>query len=555
MSLMDVQIKPGLGSIQRAAEALRVQSEKQTMAEREQLAHGNLRFFLTDAVHTLNVEGEGALTGDEKYETYPNVWYGDRPDYRKDLKVLLDVWEKEQFVLYPKSRQMMMSWTMVACWLWQAMTKPDEMVFFQSDIEDKAGFKIKNQSLLSRAEEIYNRLPYNFGIKITTSKKPPVMTFSNGSVIQGIPQTSTAPRYASTTGVFGDEVAFQPFAHEAFTSVRPTLGTRGRYSGVSTVNGHDSFFYVKCHDLDRHPVPKEHSVDLQKTDKYPLLRGLDIWKNTNGFVVCQFHHTADPKKRSEEWIDNSKIGLDALAWAQEVNIDWDVYLGAAFFPGFKEERHIAKKHMEPLSGIPILRGWDFGFKFPAVVFCQIFEGTLLILDEFHEPDIETDEFAKKVIGFSYEKFPNCQFRDACDANGTKHDRRITDVETLEDYGLSPTYEWVSDDKWAWSQLKKYFAVDYGTRPGLLVNPNCHYVIEGLKGQMKYPNYKVGTRVKDDPVERHPYIDIFDALKYVAMNFGGDLVNTEVGVPKSGFDKPGWGKAKPITSAPRDYMSM
>ncbi len=545
---------PSIEDMVGLAESFKEDKIRKDLAEREALAKESLFFFMTDACWTLYIDKDVDIDDElGRWERYPNVYYADRPDYWEHMHIILDVWLKEQYVMYPKSRQMLMSWTMVIAYLWQALTGRDEIIFFQSDKEDKAGFAIPNQSLLARAEAVYKRLPYNFGVGIVKkSLKPPMIAFNNGSVIFAINQKSRDPQSYSTSGILADEVAHQPYAGEAFGTAQPTLGKRGRYTGLSSVNGHDPFFYTKCHDLDRLPIPKQMSTDLQVAGKYPHHEGIMIWENTNGFVVCQYHEDADPNKRSDEWKEQKRKGIDPLQAAQEYDIDWDVYRGQSFFQAFKEEQHILRKDIGPIEGLPILRSWDFGYQFPALTFSQLYNGSLIILREFHEPDMETHEFIQKGVGVSYAEFDGFEFRDCCDANGTQRTKEQTDVEIMQMYHLNPTFVWVRNDSYAWAQLKKYLLAFMGARPGFMVNPSCKIVCEGLRGEMRYPMYKEGTRPSDDPVEKHPYIDIFDTIKYTALNFGGGIIDPGLGSPHG--EGKGWGQVVP-TEAPRGYMSM
>jgi len=61
------------------------------------------------------------------------------------------------------------------------------------------------------------------------------------SEIRGIPEGGDVIRMQTASGIFADEVAFQPEARNAFTAAKPTLSSKGRYTGVSTAEDNTWF--------------------------------------------------------------------------------------------------------------------------------------------------------------------------------------------------------------------------------------------------------------------------------------------------------------------------
>lgn len=247
-----------------------------------------------------------------------------------------------------------------------------------------------------------------------------------------------------------------------------------------------------------------------------LPKGLKVWENKkNGFTIVMLHYSADPEK-GEDWVNSIKQNMASDQWDQEFEIDWDVYTGKAFFPSFKTIDHV--KNLVPVKERTILRGWDFGYHYPAVVFCQKDDqDRLLIVDEYHEPDVELDIFAQNLIQYSTAKYPGFVFKDYCDPAGKQVSDKgpLTSIEILYKYGITPDYRRVPED-YGWGIIRQQLLIRKDGYPGLFVDPKCQYIIKGFEGEMHYPNYRDGQRIKEAPVEKHPVIDHFDSLKYLGV---------------------------------------
>ena len=100
--------------------------------------------------------------------------------------------------------------------------------------------------------------------------------------------------------------------------------------------------------------------------------GLRIWQNDkNGFTVCRLHFTADPRKRSPEWIAASKRGMSPAQWEQEFNISYNAHQGERAFPEIISRRFdIVSREGPYLDGqfpltLPMWGGFDYGAKNPS----------------------------------------------------------------------------------------------------------------------------------------------------------------------------------------------
>lgn len=196
-------------------------------------------------------------------KAFGNVSEPGRPDYKAYLAELIKTIHRENRLLIPKSRQMLVTWTVIAYFVWESIAKAMSYTFFQARKEGDAGWgsegkdalhggfeQLPGLSHLARAKTIFENMPDNFGLKISCPKKPPKMIFSNGSTLHAVSQDSDAFRQYTATGIFADEAAFQENAKRAFTAALPLLDKGSKYVAVSSVNGKDDFFYPKVHDLE-----------------------------------------------------------------------------------------------------------------------------------------------------------------------------------------------------------------------------------------------------------------------------------------------------------------
>lgn len=162
--------------------------------------------------------------------------------YKPYLHYIVKIWEREPLIVIPKSRQMMLTWIMVALHYWLAAFHVGKTVFIQSKKEDDA------DTLLERGAFIHEQLP-------AWLKPQGVKTYcyfefeALHSVIQAVSQSSNALRQHTATAILSDEVAFQPYASESFASAKPTVINGGKWTGLSTANGRE-FFYRLVDDIE-----------------------------------------------------------------------------------------------------------------------------------------------------------------------------------------------------------------------------------------------------------------------------------------------------------------
>lgn len=189
---------------------------------------------------------------------------------------------------------------------------------------------------------------------------------------------------------------------------------------------------------------------------------------------------------------------------------------------YRPEVHDATIEEDPR--LPILRGWDFGYRSPALLWCQwTRDGRLLVLREFCPKKIQRDQFLDEALAIQTAEFPGrhpSQYRDFGDISGEQVDwaSDLTNIQYVEKK-LNTTFEGLKKDSVEWGiecvrQLMRRPAMyDQKRLSCFLVDERCETLREALRGMYAYP--EKGTH--KGPEKGNGYDDVCDALRYVAQS--------------------------------------
>lgn len=133
--------------------------------------------------------------------------------------------------------------------------------------------------------------------------------------------------------------------------------------------------------------------------------GLTIKKNDhNGFCVITLFYTADPAKRSEEWLREARSGLSDAKFRKEYLIDYTAMFGEKAFPEITSNTNIIVRppHPEFPPDLPVWGGFDFGIRNPSSFHVYtIYDGVTYAIWELFEPCKNIKEFAQKLKDCPY----------------------------------------------------------------------------------------------------------------------------------------------------------
>lgn len=276
----------------------------------------------------------------------------------------------------------------------------------------------------------------------------------------------------------------------------------------------------------------------------PIMKGMRGWRTAEGYLVLRTHYSCDPDRADDEWVEETSQGypggVDGSAWQREMEIDFGSYAGLPVYPQFDKTNSVKVVKYNP--SLPLWRGWDFGYRNPAVVFLQLWpDDTLVLLHELFPtldkesmPGISTSDLAKLVLEITARYFPqslsvddSSGVFDFCDPAGlqTKETSDYSSVEILQQNGIWPEHN-VVGRKSRVEFARRYVegrhidssGIDSG--PKFLISPHCTLAIEAFSAAYRYPEDDKGKADREMPdstskrVQNEPYIHIMDAFEYV-----------------------------------------
>ncbi len=368
-----------------------------------------------------------------------------------------------QLLAVEKSRQMLLTWAAVVFAVWHCLFFEHRHWIIQSEKEDKAKALIH-----PRADIILQNIPPVIP-GVTWTLKTDRVQFSNGSLLQAVPQGPQQVASYNPSGIVLDEMGLQEYAKQTYQTLLPSLRTGGQVIGISTPRG-ENFFYTFTHDI-------------------------------KAVKVLRIHYTQHPEYAVQaekmggwaKWVARMKAkwGFDDDMWEREMEINYGIEPGRPVFrPPFRMDWHVATKTILADPLMPIQRGWDFGFRRPACVWTQkARNGQWLILRELLAKDMQLAAFVREVVRVSREVAPGMpqrSFEDYCDPSGlNKRDAGPASVEVLYENGIYPRNTSskvpLKESIEIIQRNLNLVRLNGVLRPGTLIDPSCALIIKAFAG--------------------------------------------------------------------------
>jgi len=209
--------------------------------------------------------------------------------------------------------------------------------------------------------------------------------------------------------------------------------------------------------------------------------------------------------------------------------------GKPIYPEYNDGFHCAD--VEPVPGVVIQRGWDFGLT-PACIFTQIHpDGRWLIFDELVADDLGIDTFADAVNLHCAQKYSQFKFEDYGDPAGSqrsamsadKDEKTCFDILRGKGIAIQPSEQNLTIRI---ESVKKPLNTLHRGKPQLQLHSRCKTLRKGFQGRYQYKRLKIaGTeeRFQDTP-DKNAYSHPHDALQYVAVKVFGGSVRSRVQKP-------------------------
>lgn len=455
------------------------------------------------------------------------------------LRLYARIWEKERFMLIPKSRRMKMSWINIGLYLWDTMFHIGRHNAFVSKKEEDADDLVKRAKILLENYDDSWFPRSEFPKFVYTYNKLDFPELS--SKIEGFPHGADQLRSYTLSGILADEMAFWDKAEDMYSASMPTLEGGGRFSGISSP-GPGFFKRLVFDQLEQDAGTEVTDAEIARAERHYPVEGVEVWRNPkNKFVVVQIHYTADPAKRSEDFKNEIKSRTSKKKYMQEYELAWESYAGIGVYAQLWDPfEHPTNERIEAEMGLPLLRGWDFGLT-PACVVAQLQGDKLVILHEFTEVNMGIDRFTDKVLPMCQLLFPEWRnendWIDFIDPAGFK--RAETDETSCQQIMAGKGIRHIIPGPVKWDERKG--AVDEWlekwtkTGPAFRINKStCPVLVRGFNGGYRYPDKVAEVEPKDlrpiKDVHSHPH----DALQYICSKVSIIMQIYDVEVPEMGY---------------------
>ena len=194
-------------------------------------------------------------------------------------------------------------------------------------------------------------------------------------------------------------------------------------------------------------------------------------------------------------------------------------LGTPVFPEFDRDIHVAE--ITPDYSLPILRGIDFGYRHPAVIWAQYTrDGRFVVLHELTPNKCPRHELVERVKAEQAYKFADWQggmFRDFGDIAGEQENSSgVDDVEFWENAfgsGVESRKARIREGLDIMRRLMDSHPFRNGKRaPRFLVDASCDRLISALSGGYCYDSNKN----VEEPIKDNGYDDVVDAVRYTVQ---------------------------------------
>lgn len=210
--------------------------------------------------------------------------------------------------------------------------------------------------------------------------------------------------------------------------------------------------------------------------------------------------------------------------------------GKPVFPEYNDLIHSVDV-LQPISGLRIVRGWDWGLTPACVLFQLDARGRMLVLDEIVASDMGVERFSDVVLKYCAQNYNKFRFWDIGDPAGAA--RSQTDEKSCFQIVNAMLYKYYGDNAenitpgrseipLRLESIKQHLnrMVDGG--PGFLLARKCEMLRKGFLGGYHYRKIRAGSvdKFMDRP-EKNRFSHPMDALMHAASVASGiSLLDTK-----------------------------
>lgn len=200
--------------------------------------------------------------------------------------------------------------------------------------------------------------------------------------------------------------------------------------------------------------------------------------------------------------------------------------GKPVYPEWKDKVHVSPTPLEPIRGLPIILGWDFGLTPACVILQMTSRGQMVILRELVSEDMGIRQFAneivKPVLMNEFAGFSRFSVGDPAGNIRAQTDERTCLQELLEN-GI-PTEPAPTNDFIPRRESVAFFLTRMADgQAGFILDPRCKQLRRGFNGRYRYERLRTSgsARYRDRPV-KDEHSHIHDALQYACLRVRSGL---------------------------------
>ncbi|MBU1637303.1 terminase family protein, partial [bacterium] len=370
------------------------------------------------------------------------------PEYSY-VRELVSATHRNRFLLVPKSRQMFVTWTMLAFFLWRALFRGPGLYLFLSRNERCA------EELVGRVRFMIDNLPDFLKPKLTANSKQEIALGTLGSRICSLPATPDGPRMYSPSGVFWDEMAFTPYDRQIWSALQPALMSGGRFVGVSSSGGARNYFAeiaqatppnppVNGGEYESPPVYGGTKGGSESCGEEPESPSASSGGTEGGslFHIHRVHYSMHPERSGDSYKETAGKGLSDAQWKREQEISFESQ-DDLVYSEFDPVLHILSEHWRANPEWEIYRSIDFGYRSPFVLWLQRTPADeFIVFDEWAGHDSTTSEMLEVIrrIDASHGINEGDTMWTSCDpAGAAMQDSGLSPVDLLRRHSLKLCY--------------------------------------------------------------------------------------------------------------------
>lgn len=188
--------------------------------------------------------------------------------------------------------------------------------------------------------------------------------------------------------------------------------------------------------------------------------------------------------------------------------------GKPVYGTYSSHKHLAKEILQPMRGLPVIIGFDFGLQ-PAAIFMQLSYKGLRVLDECPASDESLEDFiteyVKPIVMRRYPGYPLIGVGDPAGRGRSSLDKR-TPFDVLMSAGLK-AFPALTNNPITRKETVEWFM---RRDEGFIISAHCTFTAEAFAGGYVYKKQRNTSGRYSDRPDKNEYSHIMDACQYGAL---------------------------------------